>query len=196
MSRATSPTLRLGKAYRTKDFATKTSNPTRLVGQLVCEGKLRKLRGGLYFRPSRSRWGELPPDPVDLLNTWLEGRQGRDWIFTGSEVWNALGLGSTAVHAVRRVYNRRRSGFFEIGGHRFKMHKVPFPKNPSPEWFVVDLLNHTRDAAVDTEDVLCRLANALSCGRFDREKLLAMAQRFGRKSTHRGVEKVLNRYMA
>lgn len=155
------------------------------------EGKLQKLQGGLYLAPAFSRWGVLPSDPVDLLNTWLEGRQNEDWVFTGSEVWNTLGLGSTAVHAARRVYNRKRSGPFDLGGHRFHMHKVPFPKNPPAEWFVVDLLNHTRFAAVDQEEVWARLTEAVVEGRFHAVRLLDLARRYGRKATQEGVEKAV-----
>lgn len=191
MPSSTAPSLKPGRTYRTRQFAARTSNPTRLVGQLVREGRLRKLRGGLYLASATSRWGELPPDPADLLSTWLEGRQGRDWVFTGSVAWNALGLGSTAVHAARWVYNRKRSGAFELGGHRFLLRKVPFPQAPPPEWFVVDLLNHTKYAAVDREEVLQSLAEAMAVGRFDPDRLLSLARRFGRKATRQGVERAV-----
>lgn len=191
MSSTTTTSLKPGQAYRTRHFAARSSNPTRLVGRLVREGKLRKLQGGLYLAPATSRWGELPPDPVDLLNTWLEGRRGRDWVFSGSEAWNALGLGSTAVHAARWVYNRKRSGSFELGRHRFLLRRVPFPKDPPPEWFVVDLLNHTRYAAVAREEVVARLAEALVAGRFDPDRLRTLARRFGRKATQQGVERAV-----
>lgn len=186
-----SPSLAPGRTYRTRDFAGRTSNPTRLVGRLVREGRLRRLQGGLYHAPASSRWGELPPDPAELLSTWLEGRQGRAWVFTGSEVWNALGLGSTAVHSVRWVYNSKRSGPFELGGQRFLLRKVPFPADPPIEWFVVDLLNHARHAAVDLEEVTGRLITALADGRFDPRKLRLLAQRFGRKATRAAVDRAL-----
>ncbi len=191
MSASRALPLAPGRVYRTRDFAARTKNPTRLVSRLVREGRLRKLQGGLYYAPASSRWGELPPDPAGLLTTWLQGREGRDWIFTGSEAWNALGLGSTAVHPARWVYNRRRSGEFTLGGHRFLLRKVPFPPSPSPEWFVVDLLDHAKEAAVDREEVLRRLAEAVAAGRFDRGRLQAMAQEFGRKATREGIERAI-----
>jgi hypothetical protein len=182
------PVLRTGKAYRTNYFAAFSSNPTRLVGKLVDEGRLRKLQGGLYYAPAQSRWGALEPTPEVLLNTWLEGRRGRDWVFTGSEVWNALGLGATAVQAERWVYNYKRSGHVKLGNNRFFMRKIPFPRKPPVEWFVVDLLNHQSAAAVGHEALTSMLQVALAKKRFDPEKLKELALQYGRKSTLATVE--------
>ena len=46
--------------------------------------------------------------------------------FTGSEHWNALGLGTTAVFPAKLVYNTKRSGEFTLGGRRFLLRRVGF----------------------------------------------------------------------
>lgn len=68
--------------------------------------------------------------------------EGSPFVFTGSEHWNALGLGTTAVFAAPLVYNTKRSGTFQFGGRKFVLRRIAFPENPPPEWFVVDLLEH------------------------------------------------------
>jgi hypothetical protein len=130
----------------------------------------------------------MEPTSEVLLNTWLEGRRGRDWVFTGSEVWNALGLGATAVQAERWVYNYKRSGHVKLGNHRFFMRKIPFPVKPPVEWFVVDLLNHQSAAAIEQESLVSLLQTALAEKRFHSESLREMALQYGRKSTVAAVE--------
>mgnify|MGYP000076621535 FL=1 len=193
MTTTRKPPVKPGMVYRTSYFANCSSNPTRLVSELVRCGKLQRLQGGLYLAPAASRWGELLPQADQLLNAWLKGRQGSDWVFTGSESWNALGLGATAVHAVRWVYNKRRSGLVELGGHKFFMRKIPFPAHPPAEWVVVDLFNHAKYAAVDTALLLTKLTEAVAEKRFDPALLLKMAKRFGRKTTQLFVASAVNK---
>jgi len=109
--------------------------------------------------------------------------EGTPFVFTGSEHWNALGLGTTAVFAAPLVYNTKRSGAFHFGGRRFVLRRVAFPENPPPEWFVVDLLEHADQAGASRGDLSASLAQALARGTFSRERLLEMAKRYGTKAT-------------
>ncbi len=172
-----------GRVFRSRDFLKQSSNPTRFASQLVSEGRLKKLQGGLYFVPRTSRWGELPVDLKELLRVWLQGKEGCDWLLTGSPLWNALGLGSTGVAASTLVYNTKRSGSFRLGGHRLQMRKIPFPRRPSAEWFVVDYLNHLGQTDGSREDAVVRLRKALEAGRFNSRRLHEMAVDFGRRGT-------------
>jgi len=45
------------------------------------------------------------------------------------------------------IATRSRTGEFTLDGRRFLLRRVYFPKHPSPEWFVVDLLRHHEMAA-------------------------------------------------
>ncbi|MEO6096473.1 MAG: hypothetical protein ABIW76_12520 [Fibrobacteria bacterium] len=109
--------------------------------------------------------------------------EGAPFVFTGSEHWNALGLGTTAVLASTLVYNTKRSGAFHFGGRRFVLRRIAFPENPPPEWFVVDLLEHADQAGASRNDIAASLAQALARGTFSRERLLEMAKRFATKAT-------------
>ena len=53
---------------------------------------------------------------------------GSPFVITGPCVWNALGLGTTAVHADTLVYNTKRSRTFELGGRSFRLRRVAFVK--------------------------------------------------------------------
>ena len=176
-----------GTVLTTGNLRSQYSNPARKAASLVHEGALAKVQGGLYFVPRRTRWGPMPPRAEALLSKWLDGEQGQAWVFTGSAAWNALELGTTAVQAERWVYNHKRSGHFDLAGHQLQLRRVAFPADPAPEWFVVDLLNHYREAAADLVDLSSRLASALASSRFDSAQLTQHAADYGRKWTQQAV---------
>lgn len=188
------PRLRMGRVYRTEDLSRFDRNPTRLASKLVREGKLRRLRKGLYHAPRWSAFGEVPPSEDELLRAFF---RGRPYLRTGPSVWNTLGLGTTAVEALPLVYNTTRTGELELGGRRFELRRVRFPRKPDLEYFVVDLLENARRAGVELETVHRALAAALAAGRFDSEQLLDRASEYGTRATlelvqeaHRGEEPV------
>jgi hypothetical protein len=182
------PELKKGRVYRTEDFSRFDRNPTRLVSKLVGEGKLRQLRKGLYYAPRRSAFGEVPPSEDELLRACF---RGRPYLRTGPGVWNALRLGTTAVEAVPLVYNRTRTGKVRLGGRRFELRRVRFPRRPTPEYFVIDLLENTERAGADLESVGKALTAALRAGRFDAGRLIDMAAEYGTRRTQEVVRSSL-----
>jgi hypothetical protein len=176
-----------GRVYRTEDLARWGANPTRLAQRLVGEGRLRRLAHGLFHAPLRTRFGDAPPTAEAVLRALLKGD---DYVFTGPERWNALGLGTTAVLPSRLVYNRRRTGEFDLPGQRLQLRRVAFPKRPTPEWYVVDLLENLRLAGADAAGVEKRLRAALVRKRFDIGALRAAAGRYGTQRTRELVERV------
>src|SRR3954454_23641427 len=90
------PMFETGRVYRTQDLATWGGNPPRLAKRLVREGRLVRLAHGLFVAPRRSRFGEAPPTEVALMRGFLKGCP---FVFTSSDYWNSLGLGTTAVFA-------------------------------------------------------------------------------------------------
>ncbi len=180
MTRPAEPTLEPGRVYRTRELARWGANPTRLAQRLVRDGRLERLGHGLFFQPRQSRFGKVPPTDDELMRAFLGGTA---FVFTGSEHWNALGLGSTAVQAVTSVYNTKRTEVVTLGGRRFALRRVAFPTDPPPEWYVVDLLEHSREAGVSRAEVGRQLGRALSKGLFDASTLDAMASSYGTQST-------------
>lgn len=180
MSAATQPLLQAGRVYRTRDLTSWTANASRLARRLVQEGQLVPLAHGLFSAPERSRFGAVPPTDQELMRAFLDGA---DFVFTGPELWNALGLGTSAVFATRLVYNTKRSGSFEFAGRRFQLRRVAFPPSPPTEWFVVDLFENAHKAGASPEALAQNLQRALRHGVFDRQRLDAMTRRYASRAT-------------
>lgn len=180
MAMPAKPQLEPGRVYRTREFTAWGVNAPRLAKRLVREGRLVPLAHGLFAHLKRGRFGTVPPSDEELMRVFLEGAP---FVFTGSERWNALGLGTTAVFAASFVYNTKRSGAFQFGGRRFILRRVAFPENPPPEWFVVDLLEHADQAGASRSEVAASLTRALERGTFSRERLLEMAKRYATQAT-------------
>lgn len=176
--------LEPGRVYRTRDLARWTSNPPRLARQLVREGALTRLSRGLFASPTPSRFGPAPPTDTALLRGFLHNSP---FVVTGPERWNALGLGTTAVFPSTLVYNTKRSGRFRLGGRSFTLRRVAFPKNPAPEWFVVDLLENAAHVGADAATIVAAVRVALAQRRFDPTRLLTMADRYGTRATRRAI---------
>lgn len=181
--------LEPGKVYRTADFRRWSANPRRLASRLEREGLVRRLGHGLYYAPRKSRFGPVPPTDQELLDRLLDGSP---WVLTGPTAWNSLALGSTALFARTLVYNTKRTGLFELGNRTFDLRRVAFPRAPSAEWYVIDLLRHADEAGVARDTLERHLARALAARRFDPERLSEMAVRFGT----RAEQDLLRRAMA
>jgi hypothetical protein len=159
-----------------------------LAKRLARRGELVPLGRGLFAHPKRGRFGLVPPTDEELVRAFLDDSP---FVFTGPERWNALGLGTTALSTERLVYNSKRTGPFTLGGRRFRLRRVAFPKTPTPEWFVVDLFEHAEQAAASRGDLAAALARVLRSGKLDRGRLGEMAARYGTKKTLRQVEAAL-----
>ena len=176
MPPAASVALDPGTVFRTAALRRWGENPTRLARRLERDGLVQRLGHGFLFVPKLTKFGAAPPSDSALLDAVLEGGP---YVVTGPMRWNALGLGSTALHVHPLVYNTKRTGSVTLGGRTFELRRVAFPREVTAEWFVFDLLRHTDAAGVDPADLIRNLVRALEHGRFDRTRLLETAERFG-----------------
>lgn len=176
MTTASQPDLSPGLVYRTSDLKQWSANPTRLARRLVRDGQLVQLRHGLYAAPRQSRFGTVPPTTSALLDAFLDHTP---WLLSGPPKWNALGLGATALFATPLIYNTKRTGTFELGGRTFMLRRVRFPREPSPEWYVVDLLMNATQAGVARSELAAALRRSVRAGAFDRGLLSEMADQYG-----------------
>jgi hypothetical protein len=130
----------------------------------------------------------VPPSRDEILRAFFDGNP---YLVTGSTAWNSLGLGSTAVFAVPLVYNTTRTGDVEIAGKKFSLRRVRFPDNPSPEWFVVDLMRNREMAGVDLATLERNLAQTIRAKRFDKRRLCTMASVYGTREVQEAVHRSL-----
>jgi len=182
------PTLHPGRVFRTRDLGRWGTNPARLAKRLVRAGALERIGHGIFVRPMTGRFGRVPPDEASVLRTFLDGSP---FVITGSDRWNALGLGATAVLAVTLVYNTKRSGRFVLGGRPYILRRVRFPLRPAREWFVVDLIEHADMAGVARIDIERFLGIALAARRFDAAGLRDVAAEYGTCATRALVERAM-----
>ena len=189
MSAATQPELEPGGVYRTRELRRWSSNPTRLAKRLTREGKLRQAGHGLFYAPIPSRFGLAPPSEFEILSAFFNGSP---FIISGPPKWNTLGLGSTAMFAATLVYNTKRSGYCTLDGRRFLLRRVLFPENPAPEYFLIDLLQHYQMAGISLTELEQGLTTTCKEGRWDREFLYEMAEKYGTKKTRALVERCLS----
>lgn len=180
------PSLKPGRVYRTADLARWDRNGTRLARRLETEGKLRRLAQGLYVCEGRSSFGPVPPTDEAVLRAFLKRSP---YVISGPSQWNSLGLRSTALFADTWVYNTMRTCTLMVGKRRLHLRRVRFPKRPSPEWYVVDLLLHHGSVGMALADLEEALRSALSSGRFDPDLLRDAAGEYGTRETRRLVDR-------
>jgi len=110
---------------------------------------------------------------------------------TGPERWNPLGLWTNALFSAPLVYNAKRSGTFDLGGRRFVLRRVAFPGEPTPEWYVIDLLENAGSAGASRVDLANALERAVAERKFNPERLVDAARRYGTRKTREFIERAL-----
>jgi hypothetical protein len=143
--------LRPGQVYRRKDLARWSKAVDRHLAQLVEEGRLEKVSGGLYMVPRETRFGKAPADDQELVCSFL----GDDrYLLVSPNAYNGLGVGTTQLYNAPVVYNRKRHGRLELDGRPYEFRRrMSFPKTVSEEFLLVDLLHNLARLAEDTEAV-------------------------------------------
>jgi hypothetical protein len=95
----------LGYVFTADDFSMEVNNPceaSRLLNNLVREGKLRKLSKGKFYKPKMGKFGELPPDAYQIVKDLLVEDGKITGYITGYQVFNSLLL-TTQVPAVLQI---------------------------------------------------------------------------------------------
>jgi hypothetical protein len=146
--------LRPGEVYRREDLARWSSAVDRHLKQLVADGTLTKLAGGLYAYPKQTVFGKAPADDDKLVRTFLKGDP---FLLASPNAYNSLGVGTTQLYDKTVVYNRKRHGEFALGGRRFDFRVKPFPNKLTGEFLLVDLVNNLGRLAESRSDVLARV---------------------------------------
>jgi hypothetical protein len=179
--------LRPGQVYRREDVARWSKAVDRHLKQLVAEGTLVKLAGGLYELPQKTAFGAAPADDAKLVRKFLKDD---DFLLASPNAYNRLGVGTTQLYDKTVVYNRKRHGVFAMGGRTFDFRVKPsFPKSLSKEFLLVDLVNNLDRVAEDQDAVRARVKQqAETC---DATKLRRTAQQYGKVGTRKFFDDVL-----
>jgi hypothetical protein len=154
--------LRPGQVYRREDLARWSNAVDRHLKQLVNDGTLTKLGGGLYLFPKDTVFGKAPADDDRLVGTFLKDDR---FLLASPNAYNSLGVGTTQLYDKTVVYNHKRHGEFSFGGRTFDFRVKPsFPRTLSREFLLVDLVNNLDRLAESRSEVLARVKErAASC---------------------------------
>jgi hypothetical protein len=176
--------LHPGRAYRRQDLARWSKAVDRHLKQLVEDGTLTKLRGGLYLYPKETVFGKAPPEDDKLVGAFLKDDR---FLLASPNAYNALGVGTTQLYDKTVVYNHKRHGDFALGGRKFDFRVKPtLPKTLSPEFLLVDLVNNLNHLAESKDEVLARVKERAAS--YDGRRLTRAARDYGNVRTRKFFE--------
>ena len=180
--------LRPGEVYR-RDALTRWSNAVdRHLRQLVAEGTLTKLAGGLYACPKQTVFGPAPAEDDKLVATFLKDHR---FLLASPNAYNSLGVGTTQLYDKTVVYNHKRHGEYSLGGRKFDFRVKPsFPKRLSREFLLVDLVNNLDQLAESKREVLERIKERVAS--YDKPELRRAARDYGNVRTKKFFSKALS----
>jgi hypothetical protein len=159
----------------------------RHLKELTSDRTLRKLRTGLYYCPRELEFGEAPPDEYALVKAFLKTDR---FIITSPNAYNQLELGMTQLYNKRVVYNHKRHGKFMFGNRLFTFERrYNVPKQLSPEFLLVDLVNELDQLAEDRDAVLSRVREKAK--EMDSKKLSRAVSLYGKYSTQKKFQEMM-----
>ena len=179
--------LRPGQVYRREDLGRWSNAVDRHLKQLVQEGTLSKLAGGLYSYPKQTSFGKAPAEDEKLVRAFLKDDR---FLLASPNAYNRLGVGTTQLYNATVVYNHKRHGPVSLGGRTFEFRMKPsFPKTLSKEFLLVDLVNNLPRLAEDQDQVLQRVKQQVTS--YDAAKLKRAVHDYGKVRTKKFFERVL-----
>lgn len=151
--------LRPGQVYRRQDLAKWSTAVDRHLRQLLEEGRLEKVSGGVYMAPRRTRFGKAPASPEKLVEAFLKDDR---FLVVSPNAFNGLGVGATQLYNEPVVYNLKRHGRFRLGGRTFDFRKKSsLPAKLTREVLMVDLLQTLDRLPEDKAELLPRALKRL-----------------------------------
>lgn len=181
--------MHAGHVYRREMLLSHSKALDRDLDTLVKKGVLRKLAGGLYYKPGLSEFGALPPNDNNLVSSFLKDNK---FLLYSWNQYNSLGVGLTQLYNRVVVLNHKRHGILKLGNKEFDFRRSNkgFPRKMTAEFLLVDLLNNLNQLAEDTSMVKKNIYDRLNS--FDKKKLLRLAKTYGKISTKKFFEDCLN----
>lgn len=179
--------LEMGRVYRREALVPFTKAVDRDLKSLSKDGTLKKVAPGLYYYPKKSRFGELPPNDFELVNTFL--KDDPFLLFSWND-YNSLQLGLSQLYNKIVVYNNKRHEEVLLGNKMFDFRRPHrgFPTELSKEFLLVDLLNNLFEFSDDPEEVKRHVKEKLAS--FDLDKLKLLSKLYGKIATKKFLKGV------
>ena len=180
--------LRPGRVYRREDLQSWSRRVDRHLKELTVDGTLQKLRTGLYYCPRKFEFGEAPADEHELVKAFLKTDH---FVVTSPNAYTQLGLGTTQLYNKRVVYNQKRHGTFPLGNRLVTFERrFNVPRQLSPEFLLVDLVNELDQVAEDQDALLSRVREKAK--EMDPRKLSRAVSLYGKYSTQKKFQEMLH----
>lgn len=181
--------LKPGFVYRREDLCAFSKAVDRDLIKLIEQGVLEKASSGVYYVPKKSRFGVLPPDARSLAKAFLKDDQ---FLLFSANAYNALDLGLTQTYNRTIVYNRKRHGVFQLANQEFDFRRPSygFSKKLTPEFLLVDLLNHADELLDEGADNLFEKIKNLSFTLLKKAK--NCAEHYGKVRTKKLLREAIN----
>jgi hypothetical protein len=180
--------LRPGQVYRREELTRWSNAVDRHLKQLVDDGTLTKLAGGLYAYPKETVFGKAPAEDDKLVGTFLKDHR---FLVASPNAYNSLGVGTTQLYDKTVVYNHKRHGQFTLGRRTFDFRVKPsFPRKLSREFLLVDLVNNLDQLAESRNDVLARVKERAAS--YAAPRLQRTARDYGKVRTKKFFAEALN----
>jgi len=177
--------LQPGQVYRRENLTQWSKAVDRHLRQLVDEGTLTKLAGGLYAYPKQTVFGKAPAADDKLVATFLKDHR---FLLVSPNAYNSLGVGTTQLYDKTVVYNHKRHGEYALGGRKFEFRMKPaFPKRLSREFLLVDLVNNLDRRAESRNEVLERVKERAAS--YNKPRLQRAARDYGSVRTKKFFSK-------
>jgi hypothetical protein len=171
--------LKEGEVYRRADLQQWSTSVDRHLQELVRDGTLQKLSGGLYYVPAQSTFGKVPAEEHALIEAFLKDSH---FLLTSPSDYNALGIGTTQLYNTRRVYNYKRHGEFKLGNRSFQFVRKPYvPTKLTNEFLLVDLVNNLGKLEEDKSAVMAKVKEKTLV--LDQASLRDLTEKFGKVRT-------------
>ncbi len=166
--------MRPRKVYRRRNLSKYSKALDRNLKSLLNQKLIKKIGKGMYYRPGKSKWGDIPPSSVEKVRGFLGTN---DFLLTSTNHYNSLPLGLTQLSNVALVYNSKRKGRFRLGNldYEFKIRK--YPAKLTMEFLYIDLLNNIRMLPEDSDELRDALRRRLR--EQSLKKLLSCSKKYG-----------------
>jgi len=179
--------LRAGEVYRRQDLQQWSTAVDRHLKELLEEGVLEKLSGGMYYVPRQTVFGKAPAGEAELISSFLKDHR---FLVTTPNDYNALGVGTTQLYNTRRVYNYKRHGEYKLGNRTFDFVRKPYvPQKLTAEFLLVDLANNLKELAEDQPSLVENVKKKAT--ELDPQKLRRMVGRLGTVGTKKLFASIL-----
>lgn len=147
--------MKPGKLFSYQDFAKEYSESpsalTKAIQRLIEKGALRRQEKGIFYKPQKSRFGELPPSDNEILKKLISKDGKYHGYISGQEVFRIFKMStqvpSTKTVAIDSAQRKKSLRNFEI---QFVQSKIPsFSKEDIPKLQLLDTIRFIK-SAMDT----------------------------------------------